>query len=148
MNSGKPLERRSSFSIEQIPRFSVIRVRYQFAGEYIAKSKLLVVLHHRQGHAICIKATSNTFQYENNDEQMAGCVYYKAGQIPCFPVNTAIQPDNQIPVAHSHIEAEYLAGHLEVFALPDDFQSKLQEAVKNSVVLNKRERERIAALIS
>jgi hypothetical protein len=106
-----------------------------------------VVLTHQAGHAICIKATSQTFKYEHDKQQMVGCVFYPAKELPCFPVNTAIQPDNQIPITHTLIENQYRRGELKIWQLPVDFPERLREAIQNSIDLNGRERKRLLAIL-
>ncbi len=46
----------------------------------------------------CIKATSKVGRYQNDPEQMDGCVYYEARQLAWFPQATAVQPDNPLPL--------------------------------------------------
>jgi hypothetical protein len=146
-NSEKPLVPQR-FQASSISRFSVIRVPYQFDGEARPISKLFVVVEHRNSHAICIKATHQTAKYENDEKAMAGCVYYKAGEVECFSVNTAIQPDNQFGISHAHIEKHHSAGQVEVHSpLPQDFQAKLQKAVEDSDTLSGRKRDRIRECI-
>ena len=77
---------------------------------------------------------------------MAGCVYYRAGEIECFPDNTAIQPDNQIPVPHYTICSAETRGELEMWALPEDFKQRLIAAVANSTTLNGRAKARLAEM--
>ena len=124
-----------------------MRFPYQFEGESRPISKLFVVVAHVNGYAICIKATHLTIQYEDNKSLMVGCVYYAAGQVSCFPENTAIQPDNQFPISHSQIEDCYARGEVHIHQLPSDFQSRLQQAAKNSETLSGRKRKRIQELI-
>jgi len=77
---------------------------------------------------------------------MAGCVYYVAGELRCFTENTAIQPDNQIPIPHYTICSEERKGNLDVWRLPDDFKKKLITAVANSITLTGRQKARLAEL--
>ncbi|MGA2601109.1 MAG: hypothetical protein ABSH09_29430, partial [Bryobacteraceae bacterium] len=131
------------FDPHSIPTLSVIRLPYLFDGAERAVKKRFVVLAHIDGHAICIKATSKTTIYETNCDMMAGCVYYRAGELDCFPESTAIQPDNQIPIRHYLITSAESRGELEVWQLPHDFREKLIDAIENSITLNRRQKERL-----
>jgi hypothetical protein len=149
MNTSKePSVPPPDFDPATISQFSVIRVPFKFEGELTAISKLFVVIGHAGNCAICIKATSKTTLYDNNPHQMLGCVYFKAGEVPCFPENTVIQPDNQIAIEHSHIKDSHLRRQVKIHALPKDFPDRLRKAVSNSRTLTGRERKRIEALIS
>ena len=136
-----------TFDPATIPKFSVIRVPFKFEDDVVPLSRLFVVVAHFGDQAICVKATSKTTLYENNPMQMIGCVYYKGGEVPCFPSNTVVQPDNQIPIEHCHIKDSHLRGQVKIHTLPEDFPSRLREAVKNSQTLTRRERKRIEALL-
>ena len=136
----------SPFDPSNISRFSVIRVPYQFQGE-ISKEKLFVVLGHRSRNAICIKATSKVDLYVNNPEMMAGCVFFKAREISCFSLDTAVQPDNQIPIAHRDIIAAHRDGSLEITLLPDSFEERLRKAITDSTTLDDRLRARLLELL-
>ncbi len=142
MSSMKPSPPRK-FEPARIPPFSVIRAPLA-AGEEELGEKLVVVLGHAQGHAICLKATSNTSLYLNNPERMAGCVYYKAGELSCFKRDTIVQPDNQFPVAHSRIDcAERVLGKL-----PSDFPQKLRTAIENSSTMTENRKRSILGLLA
>jgi len=134
------------FDPHSILPFTVIRLPYWFEGESHAESKLFVVLAHKNKHAICLKATSKTRIYETNAEMMAGCVYYVGGELQCFPQNTAVQPDNQIPIPHYTLCSEERKGNLEIWSLPEDFRKKLIAAVANSTTLTGRGKARLAEL--
>jgi len=137
-----------TFDPANIPRFSVIRVPYKFDEELIPLSRLFVVLAHAGGCAICIKATTKTSLYKNNPSQMAGCIHFQAGEVLCFPEETIIQPDNQIPIEHSHIRDSHIRDQVQIHTLPSDFPAKLREAVRKSETLTGRERKRIESLIT
>ncbi len=125
----------------------MIRVLYQFPGDPTPKHKLFVVLCHRDGYAICLKATSKTTLYENNPGMMASVVYYAPGTCDCFGEPTAIQPDNQFPIPHSSILKAHRAGTLNAQVLPTSFEAAVKLAIQNSVTLNNRERTRILGII-
>ncbi len=65
-----------------------------------------------------------------------------------FLLNTAVQPENQHPIAHSHIEREFAAGHVEIHELPKDFQARLQKAVQDSDAFSGGQRARLRPLIA
>jgi hypothetical protein len=146
MNSAKLMEKQT-FKASEIPRFSVLRVPHAFAVGQAPISKLFVVIAHHGAYAICLKATSNTQQYENDKERMAGCVYFPAGELKCFPISTAVEPENQHPISHTQIESEFAAGKVEIHTLPDDFQARLLKAVQDSDALNGVKRARLRLLI-
>jgi hypothetical protein len=137
----------SNFDPTAIPRFSVIRVPYKFPEDILPLSRLFVVLVHVGGHAVCIKTTTKTALYENNPSQMVGCVYFKGGEASCFPENTVIQPDNQIPIEHDHIRSSHIRGQVQIYTLSADFPARLRAAVKKSETLTGRERKRIEAML-
>lgn len=136
------------FSAAQIPRYSALRMPYKFHGNVDTFPKWFVVIAHVNNHAICIKTTSNTEIYEHDKNRMAGCVFYKAGDVHCFPVDTAIQPDNQHGIPHALIEQGHTAGAVKIATLPANFQERLKQAVKDSDSLSGRERARIAAILA
>jgi hypothetical protein len=138
----------TAFSASNLPLFHAIYVPYQFEGEPKPLRKWFVILQHLNGFAICIKTTHRTEVYESDKERMAGCVFYKAGEVECFPVHTAIQPDNQFPISHKVIESEEAAGTLKVSALPSNFRERLRQAIKDSSVLSGRERARISKIVA
>jgi hypothetical protein len=123
-------------------------VPYQFDGDPAPEVKLFVVLCHKNSHAICIKATSKTALFDNNPSKRSGCVSFAAGQVPCFPVRTVVEPDNQIPIPHHLIRSAQMRGTLEVSELPATFRSDLTTAIENSATLTKRERLRILTMLS
>jgi len=120
----------ASFDPATIPPYSVIRAPLTASGEEIGE-KLVVVLCHRQGHAVCLKATSNTAFYINNPERMRGCVFYRANEVPFLHRDTVIQPDNHFAVPHSKIDNE----NRVLGALPADFPQKLRTAIENSATI-------------
>lgn len=125
----------------------MIRLPYYFEGQRDAEFKYFVVIGHKADHAICIKATSKTTIYESNREMMVGCVYYRGGELGCFTENTAIQPDNQIPIPHDTLASEEREERLQMWQLPGDFKQKLAAAIANSTTLSRRQKERLTALL-
>jgi hypothetical protein len=135
----------TSFDPSSLARYTVIALPWKFEGDAYAERKLFVVIGHCGGHAICLKTTSQTNFYKNNKDAMAGVVFYNAGDLRCFPVDTAIQPDNCIPIPHKTIAEERERLRLEVREiLPSDFDDRLQKAIDNSVTLDDRKRDRLA----
>lgn len=126
----------------------MIRVRYKFEGDDAAIAKLFVSLAHVNKHAICLKATSQVQVYKNNPAKMAGAVFYPAGTVACFPTDTVIQPDNQVPISHSMIVAQRKAGVFAIAGtLPTTFRSQLITAVKASDTMEPREQKRLAIML-
>jgi hypothetical protein len=148
MNSAPPSHPQTSFNPASLPAFSAILVPYRFGGSPYLVSKIFVVLGHRNGFAICLKATSNVELYKNNPEKLAGCVFYKGGEISLFREDTAIQPDNQVPIPHAHIADMHQKMALKLLgSLPADFVTKLILAIENSTTLDDREKERIMEIL-
>jgi hypothetical protein len=138
----------NTFDPASIPKYAVIILPFQFSGSAHRISKFFVVLSHQRGHAICLKATSQVNIYLNNKEQMAGCVFYEAGKVKCFKNDTAIQPDNQIPISHDELKAAQVKGELEIMeTLPADFEEKLRKAIQDSVTISGREKKRILQIL-
>jgi hypothetical protein len=107
------------------------------------------VICHLGGHAICLKATSEVEIYLNNKERMAGCVFYRGGETSIFEHDTAIQPDNQIPIPHQEIEAANSKSCLDILGvLPATFEHRLIEAIRNSVTLSHVERKRLSGVLN
>ena len=100
-------------------------------------------------YILCVKATSQTTIYENNKEMMAGCVYYKAGDIDIFPVNTAIQPDNPHPIPHEHLVQCHENNSLTILGvMPEDFHQKLTTAIQSSTTLTAVRKQKWLARLS
>ncbi len=138
----------STFDPASIERYAVILLPFQFSGSPYRISKFFVVLGHREGHAICLKATSQVDIYLNNKDQMAVCVFYEAGTVKCFERDTAVQPDNQIPISHHQLRAAHTKGELEIMeTLPADFEEKLRKAIGDSVTISGREKKRILQML-
>jgi hypothetical protein len=130
------------FDPASIERFSVIRLEYQFDGDPVPQEKFFIVLGHKSEVAICIKATSNSKIYER-PEHKRGCVFYAAGEIVCFPLDTYIQPDNQFPIHHHKISECHRKGKLKSWRLPDNFESRLRDAIRDSPLLSKVQKGRL-----
>jgi hypothetical protein len=138
----------TSFDPSSIARYTVIALPWKFQGEPFAERKLFVVIGHANGHALCLKATSQTNIYKNNKDAMAGVVFYEGKSLTCFPVDTAIQVDNCIPIPHGTLAEEKAALTLEVRQiLPEDFDARLKKAIENSVTLDDRRRSRLKQII-
>jgi len=88
------------------------------------ETKRFVILGHREGYAICIKATTKVEIYKNNPERLSGCVYYQAKEVTFFETETVIQPDNPFPIPHPYIADCEKNGKLQILGnLPKDFVS-------------------------
>jgi hypothetical protein len=95
-----------------------------------------------------MKATSQTTLYENNNDMRSGVVYYKAGELSYFSMNTAIQPDNLHPIPHADIAKCYENSSLKLLGqMPVDFHNKLEAAVKASITLSEDRRLNILSRI-
>jgi hypothetical protein len=133
------------FDPATIPLFTAIHLLLEIDGDPVPVRKWLIVIAHIPGAAVCLKTTSNTGPYESDPEKMAGAVYYKAGELTCFPKNTAIQPDNRFTVSHDKIKADR---ELKTFAMPADFKERLKKAVAESVTLWGAKRKTIEAILA
>ena len=139
----------SSFKAASIPKYSVICLPIKFGESEHRLSKQFVVLCHQGGYAVCLKATSKVEIYINNKEQMGGCVFYKRGETTIFKQDTAIQPDNQIPISHLEIETNHTRNSLDILGvLPVAFERQLIQAIRNSVTLSDRERKRLFLVLN
>jgi hypothetical protein len=79
---------------------------------------------------------------------MAGCVFYKGGETSIFEYDTAIQPDNQVPIPHEEIEAAKSKNSLDILGvLPGTFEQRLVDAVRNSVTLSQVQRRRLWGIL-
>jgi hypothetical protein len=140
------------FDPSSIPEFSIIRIPYQFGADP-PLSKLFVVLGHKTdgfgtSYAVCIKTTSNVDLY-SDQRKRKGCVCYKAGELECFPAElTFVEPDNQFPISHVDIIAANRNGKFENHLLPDDFQERLCVAIKSSITLSVRQKQRLAEFVN
>jgi hypothetical protein len=142
-----------------LSKYRVFRAPYQYQDKATAESKLFVCVCHEstpgdvfskaQHVAICMKATSQTAIYENNKELLAGVVLYGAGELPFFPLPTAIQPDNLHPIPHLHLARCDAAGTFaELGDMPSDFHERLIAAVNASVTIPPARRKNILQRIS
>jgi hypothetical protein len=90
-----------------------------------------------------MKATSQVALYLNDPEQLAGCVFYRAEEV-CFLRDTVVQPDNLFPIQHAQLRDH---PSCVVGKLPDDFHSKLVQAIRSSIKLDSNRRGRLLALL-
>jgi hypothetical protein len=137
----------ASFDPFSLERFSVVKLPYRFEEDRLL-AKFFIVLGHRidgfgMAYAICIKATSQVAVYKNNPDKFCGCVYYHGGQLDCFPLDTVIEPDNQIPLSHKSIADAHFDNALECWLMPPDFDSLLRTAIDRSLTMNKRQKQRL-----
>lgn len=89
-----------------------------------------------------MKATSQVALYLNDPEQLAGCVFYRAGEV-CFLLDTVVQPDNLFLIQHAQLrEPSCVVGRL-----PDDFHGKLVQAIRSSIKLDSNRRRRLLRLL-
>lgn len=137
MHFAKPSPRALAFDSAGLPSLSVIRVAIAF-GKGESQEKLLVIAFHDGSHAVCMKATSKVELYRNNADKMAGAIFIPAREVPCFPLDTVIQPDNLFPVPHLNITSASVAGEL-----PDQYRLKLIHAVERSSSLTEVRRARL-----
>jgi hypothetical protein len=147
MNSAMPSRQNQPFDASRIAPLTVIYVPYTFSGKGYAEWKHFVVLCHVDGHAICIKATTQVSYYTGNPTKLVGCVYLKLGTVLEFNQDTVVEPDNQFPIGNAEIEAAYADPRFRMFSLPADFREKLCEAVRNSQTLKWQPKKRLEAIL-
>jgi hypothetical protein len=114
-------------------------VPYRYEGQPLL-SKLFVTLCNEKlngtDYVLCLKATSQTALYENSNVVMAGCVFYKGGELALFPHNTAIQPDNPHPIPYAYLIQCHAENSLTIVGtMPADFRQKLTNAIQASIRL-------------
>ena len=120
------------FDPSSLQKYSVIKLPFQLGNESHTLTKRFVVICHEAEYAICLKATSKVEIYKNSKDLMAGCVYYQAGQLKVFQLNTAVQPDNQVTISHAYLSESHKNGSLDYLGLmPEDFEAKLLKAIKD-----------------
>lgn len=129
-----------------LPPFTVVLCPYTFENATVRK--IFIVLSHANGFAFCIKTTTNLDFYRNSPGVLAGCVWYRKGELPFFKEDTVIQPDNQFPIRHGAlIEAERQKA-LEILGImPADFKEKLIKAVNSSLRMDARKKERLLKIL-
>jgi hypothetical protein len=84
----------------------------------------------------------------NNATRLAGVVMYKAGELPFFEKDTVVQPDNQFPIPHFELIRQAVSHDAEVLGvLPSNFPEMLVNAVRASVTMSPREKQRILEML-
>ena len=89
-----------------------------------------------------MKATSQVALYLNDPEQMAGCVFYRAGEV-CFHQATVVQPDNLFAIPHAQLRDQSCV----IGRLPDDFHAKLVQAIRASIKLDANRQRRLLEML-
>jgi hypothetical protein len=131
-----------SFDPQQIGRYTVIRVHYEYAGQP-AGEKLFVVLRHdsvnKQAFCWCIKATSQVQRF--TEEMLKGCVFYKQDDVSFFEKDTVIDTSNILTLLHETLKKEAALGRYRIEGkLPDDFHAKFVRAVRTSTTLEPKKK--------
>ena len=110
--------------------------------------KIFIVLCHENGHAFCIKTTTNLDFYRNAPGILAGCVPYKKGELSIFKEDTVVQPDNQFPISHKALIQAHEDNALEILGtMPTDFRDKLIKAINSSLRMDARLKARILKIL-
>ena len=124
---------------EHIAPFTVIRIPFTFPDQPGDEPKFFIVLGHFDGHAHCLKTTTQSRFYDSNPDAMAGCVVYEAGTVACFRKRTIIPSDSHFEIRHYKLAVDSSRGSLEVIgAMPPDFRGRLLQAIGNSETLDGR----------
>jgi hypothetical protein len=138
------------FDPQEIGRYSVVRVHFEFPPEP-PDLKRFVVLKHVGGkypHCKCLKTTSNTAIYERTPELLAGCVIYEAEELELFNKKTAIQPDNSFNIAHEHFERyAKLNKYMHAGKMPEDFHERLVKAIIASPLMSTKQKNELLVAI-
>jgi hypothetical protein len=145
---GLSLATRQQFDPAKIPPYTVLRFSYKW-GEGRSGPKRFVCLMHRDGMAICLKATSKVESYKNNPKKMIGAVFYAAGSLPCFDKDTVIEPDNYIAVLHSTLAKQHATRELKILGvMPDDFVDVLIKATLASETMTPRQQRALIGILT
>jgi hypothetical protein len=145
------LQNPDHFDPLKLSRYTVIRVYYEFPGQR-GEEKLFIVLRHakeKDGHCCwCIKATCRTLRYEADPLLMKGALLYEPRVLPFFYERTIIDPANLIRILHSHLTREAIRGRYRIEGkMPDDFPSKLAQAISESAVLEPKKAKYLLACL-
>jgi len=135
-------------SPESIARFAVVALPWKFPGDPEVK-KLFVTVGHYAEQMMMIKATSKTERYTTDGDMMHSCVFYEAGQVSCFSVDTVIQPDNLYPIGYPRLKEHHEDGSLSIWesVLPADFEEKLRTAIRNHVRMSLMQKRRVLTVL-
>ena len=107
-----------------------------------------MVVAHKNGYVICLKATSKVERYFYDKKLLDGVLSYKAGDCACFERDTVIQPDNQFPISYKDLVYQEKYGKLKVLGhLPANAKEKLIEAVNSSYTMDSRKQERLLGIL-
>jgi len=134
-----------NFDPSLLPKLAVIRCPLEIEGS--TEQKLFVVIGHKNGFCICVKATSNVLRLKNSGLS-SGVVLYAANEIGFFNQETAIQPDNQFPILHTKIKKYQREGKFSVLGeMPPGFIQKLEKAIQSSKVMSLVKQQRILGVL-
>lgn len=150
--SRNPLRNPENFNPQEITRYSVLHVYYEFPGQR-GEEKYFVVLRHTRepkGDACwCIKSTCRVPRYEANPDLLNGVVLYESGDIPFFSERTVIDPAQLLQIWHSHLQKESAKGRYRIAGrMPADFHPRLVTAIKQSFVLEPKKKKQILEYIN
>jgi hypothetical protein len=127
--------------------FNVIRLPYTYQREP-PTPKRFVFLCNEQNSALCLKTTSKVVLFLNDQTLMSGVVFYPKGELDIFELDTAVQPDNLHPIAHTDIQRSISMGSFELLGtMPSDFRDKLIAAVNASKTMKPERKRNILARI-
>jgi hypothetical protein len=137
-----------AFDPQEISRYSVIRVYYEYGGQP-GGQKLFVVLRHdslgAQKFCWCIKATSQVQRFSK--EMLQGCVFFKAGE-SLFEQDTVVDPSNILTLLHETLGNESARGRYRVEGkLPDDFHQRFVTAVRASTTLEPKKKAKLLGAV-
>jgi len=108
---------------------------YQYPGK-LAVPKRFVVVCHEAGYAICLKATSQVALYASDPKMKGGIVFFTAGELTFFESDTAVQPDNLHPIAHTNIVRCLQSHTFEMLGMmPESFKARLSAAITTSITM-------------
>jgi hypothetical protein len=80
---------------------------------------------------------------------MAGAVLVPAGTHSFFPLDTIIQPDNQVPIPHFTLTTQHATSELEILGtMYDGFAGDLVKAVNASHTMSPERQRSILSLLS
>jgi hypothetical protein len=77
-----------------------------------------------------------------------GCVYYPAGSVACFEIETAVEPANTFAIPYENLRRYAAAGSLEILqVLQGNIQSEMERAIKACRQIPQSRRDNLLAVM-
>jgi hypothetical protein len=137
------------FDPQQVGRYTVIRVYYEYANQPGGEKLFVVLKHERLGKQVfcwCVKATSQVQRF--SEEMLRGCVFYSANELTFFERATVVDTSNILTLLHETLGKEAARGRFCIEGkMPDDFHEKFVGAVRNSTILEPKKKAKLLAAV-